>query len=44
MLFQSQVFLLATSVFHGLLSMNVGASKIVLSRLNDELVKVKRDP
>ena len=24
--------------------MNVGASKIVLSKLNDEMVKVKRDP
>ena len=44
MLFQSQVFLPTTSVFHGLLSMNVGASKIVLSRLNDEMAKVKRDP
>ena len=40
MLFLSQVFLATTSVFHGLLSMNVGASKIVLSRLNVEMVKV----
>lgn len=44
MLFQTQIFLPTTSVFHGLLSMIVGVCKFFLSRLNDEMVNIKHNP
>lgn len=44
MLFQTQIFLPTTSVFHGLLSMIVGVCKFFLSRLNDEIVNIKHNP
>lgn len=44
MLFQTQIFLPTTSVFHGLLSMIVGVCKFFLGRLNDEIVNIKHNP
>lgn len=44
MLFQTQIFLPTTSVFHGLLSMIVGVCKFFLSRLSDEMVNIKHNP